>query len=372
MKILIIDSYYSGFLKYFYSKNKDILNLSYSKHLSKLIQVNFGTSDYYSYYLNKAGHKAYDIVANDYDLQSKWALEHGLKYRKTPILSKLQTMPYIHRYIGRPAWIQDLVTAQVSVIKPDIVYVQDLSILNPKTLINIKKTTKLLVGQIACPLPAERNVAAFDLILTSFPHYVKKIKKIGVNSEYFKIGFDPRVLKKIGLKKRIYDVVFIGSFSPNHFAGTKLLEELAAQIPVHVWGQGLEFLSPSSPLRKHFHGSAWGLEMYKILAQAKIVVNRHIGVAENNANNMRLYESTGMGAMLLTDHKQNMHELFNVGKEADTYRNSNELVKKAKYYLANEAIRSKMAKSGQKRTLSSHNYEVRMGELVNILNKYVK
>lgn len=371
MKILIIDTYYSGFLKDFYNKNRSILGKNYSFHLDKLLKSNFGTSDYYSYYLNKMGHSAQDIIANDLRLQKKWAKEHGVNFLSVPLLSKLQSMPYIHRYLGRPSWVQDIVTAQIRAFSPDIVYVQDLSILNPKTLRVIKTTTKLLVGQIACPLPRRANLEPFDLILTSFPHYVNKIRKIGVCSEYFKIGFDPRVLEKIGVKKRIYDIVFIGSFSPNHIAGTKILEELASEIPVHVWGQGLEYLLPTSPLRKNFHGPIWGREMYKILAQAKIVVNRHIGVAEYYANNMRLYESTGMGAMLLTDHKRNLNELFEVDKQVVSYKNSVELIKKAKYYLEHELERIKIAKSGQSKTLLSHSYKKRMVELANILNKYV-
>ena len=40
--------------------------------------------------------------------------------------------------------------------------------------------------------------------------------------------------------------------------------------------------------------------MYKILGRSKISFNRHINTAENNANNMRLYEATGMGSLLLT------------------------------------------------------------------------
>ena len=40
--------------------------------------------------------------------------------------------------------------------------------------------------------------------------------------------------------------------------------------------------------------------MYNILSRSKISFNRHINVAENNANNMRLYEATGMGSLLLT------------------------------------------------------------------------
>ena len=50
--------------------------------------------------------------------------------------------------------------------------------------------------------------------------------------------------------------------------------------------------------------------MYNILSRTKISFNRHINVAENNANNMRLYEATGMGSLLLTDKKDNLMKTF--------------------------------------------------------------
>ncbi len=371
MRILIIDTYYPGFLKSFYREH-NTSNLNYKNHKRLLLDQCFGTSDYYTYNLNKIGEEAEDLIINDGKLQSKWAKENGLKVEIGSLWQKIQLLPLVHKYIGRPDWIQKIALAQIKQYKADIVYLQDLSILNPDTLKECKKYCKLLVGQIACPLPAEANLKCFDLILTSFPHYVDRFRKMGIQSEYFKIAFEKRILKKIKKHKRIYPLVFIGSFSPHHNEGTVLLEKLAKQVPIHIWGQGLQYLSPTSPLRKHYHGEAWGLSMYKILSQSKIVVNRHISVAENNANNMRLYESTGMGALLVTDKKKNLIDLFIPGKEVVEYGNATDLIEKVKFLLQHEKDRKKIALSGQKKTLTKHNYELRMKELQSLLKIYLK
>ena len=370
-KILIIDTYYSGFLRNFYLNNPTTINKSYQEQKKTLLNQCFGTSDYYSYNLQQLGYRADDLIVNDEILQRQWVKEHHLDVSGSNWFSKVQMLPYIHRFLGRPKWVQEITLAQIKVIKPDVVYMQDLSILNSGTLQEIKKICKLLVGQIAYPLPAEENLKQFDLILTSFPHYVERFRKMGINSEYFKIGFEVRVLDKVGEHDRIYDVGFIGSFSPHHSAGTKLLEEVASKIPLHVWGQGINFLSPTSPLRKNYHGEAWGLQMYKMLARTKIVINRHIDVAENHANNMRLYESTGMGAMLITDKKDNLSDLFKVGQEIISYETALDLTKKIEYYLKHEEKRQEIVKMGQKRTLEDHNYKKRMKELVKILERYL-
>jgi hypothetical protein len=52
-----------------------------------------------------------------------------------------------------------------------------------------------------------------------------------------------------------------------------------------------------------------------------VALNRHIAAAEGHANNMRLYEATGVGTCLLTDRGSNLGELFEVGREViDTVR----------------------------------------------------
>ena len=79
---------------------------------------------------------------------------------------------------------------------------------------------------------------------------------------------------------------------------------------MEIFGYGANKLPINSFVRKNHKGIKWGLDMYKILGRSKISFNRHINTAENNANNMRLYEATGMGSLLLTDMKDNLHNLL--------------------------------------------------------------
>ena len=111
--------------------------------------------------------------------------------------------------------------------------------------------------------------------------------------------------------------------------------------------------------------------MYEILSRTKISFNRHIDIALNYANNMRLYEATGMGSLLLTDKKDNLHKLFEIDKEIVTYSSKEEASEKAQYLIANPIKASEIARAGQARTLKEHSYEERMRELLEILNKYI-
>jgi spore maturation protein CgeB len=86
---------------------------------------------------------------------------------------------------------------------------------------------------------------------------------------------------------------------------------------------------------------------------------------------MRLYETTGVGALLLTDWKQNLHELFEPDAEVVTYRTPEECVEKIRYYLEHEDDRARIAQAGQARTLRDHTYRSRMEELVALVEKYL-
>lgn len=364
MKIFIVNTYYKNFLDSFYKENLGIENLSYNEHYKKLIDAQFGTSDFYSKNLNSLGHEAKEFIVNDEKLQKKWARERRVSYRKGYFAS----IPKL-RSLFRSNWLEKIAGAQIAEYNPDIIYSHNLSVFSPD-FIKKNKINRLFVGQIACPLPEEKYLKSHDLILTSFPRFVQHFKSLGIQSEYFRLGFEHTLLTTLKDGPPKHDSVFIGTFGSKHEMGTTLLEEVVQKTDLKIWGRGIQNVREDSPLQKTFQGEAWGHNMYQILHDSKIAINRHIDIAENYANNMRLYEATGVGSMLITDKKNNLGELFIPGKEVETYENSKELIEKINYYLKNEEKRKEIAKRGQARTLSEHSYKGRMVELAQILARY--
>ena len=111
--------------------------------------------------------------------------------------------------------------------------------------------------------------------------------------------------------------------------------------------------------------------MYRALARSRITLNRHIDVAENNANNMRLYEATGVGALLITDRKDNLGEIFEVGREVVAYGSAAEAAELIRHYIAHPEEARRIAQAGQARTLAEHTYRQRMQELAPILERHL-
>jgi len=372
-KIVFIQTNYPDFLDCFYRKNPDWISLDYEGVKSKLLGDEiFGSADFYGRALKKFGWISVELIVNDFNQQSLWAKENGLSVKKGPSL--LRWVPGRYKGIfGLNNWIKKIVFSQIKKIQPKVLYIHDLNIFNKNDIRIFKSWGIRVVGQIAYPLPLDmESLREYDLIVSSFRHYVKLFRSMGIKSAYLRWCFEKDVIKKVKPKKiRKIDVSFVGGFSPHHSNGNKVLEDLAREVKVDFWGYGINFLMPGSPIRKTYHGQAFGKEMYKIFANSKIVVNRHIGVSGKSANNMRMFEATGMGALLITDAKKNMDEFFEVGKEVLTYKNSKELITTVKDYLKRDDAREQIAKRGQKKTLKEHTYSVRMAELNNILLEFV-
>src|SRR5205814_3328492 len=68
-----------------------------------------------------------------------------------------------------------------------------------------------------------------------------------------------------------------------------------------LWGSRPNTLRASSPLHRCYQGEVWGVDMYQVLQRSRITLNSHIDMAGNEAGNVRLFESTGVGTFLLTE-----------------------------------------------------------------------
>ena len=227
------------------------------------------------------------------------------------------------------------------------------------------------MGQYASPLPKGRDFSAYDLMISSLPNLVDYFRRQGLPSEVHRLGFEPSVIERLGESKDRISISFVGSLSSAHSSRRELLEYVCQHAPVDVWGYGSDRMLKSSPVAGRYRGSAWGYEMYRILGRSMMTLNHHIDVAGPYANNMRLYEATGVGTLLLTDWKANLNELFELGNEVLAYRSPGECSELIQYYLKHEDERKAIARAGQQRTLREHTYYRRMQELIDIVHKYL-
>ncbi|PDT18284.1 hypothetical protein CO670_02435 [Rhizobium sp. J15] len=384
MRVFIINTDYPVFLRRFYADHPHLDSASYAEQMAARNESLFGVFDAYSLGFRHCGHEAIEVHANNGTMQTAWMKENGyapprLATRSKPslwaraarrLLPTATTRQLIDSsFTLRPAtpvegWsLAEMLLEQVKLFRPDIVLNQSVSEVGSDLLMKMKPHAGKFVGQIASPLPDNEGYAAYDMMISSLPNFVDFYRRKGIPAHLNRLGFDPRVLHTIGRVERNIDVSFVGSVSEAHADRTTLLEYLTRNTDIAIWGGGRDQLSNASPILPRHKGEAWGAEMFHILGSSKITVNNHIGIAENFANNMRLYEATGMGALLVTDRKSNIAEIFEPGREVVCYDSAEECAELIRFYQKNDHERERIAQAGQRRTLQDHNYNIRTQEL---------
>jgi spore maturation protein CgeB len=373
-RFLIVNADYPDFLDKLYS-GSGLERASYQEQMQARIDSLFGVSDFYPRNLAELGHTAVEVFINNRFLQQAWAREHGVKIASWPlprVVLRRGVVPWL--VLDRSEWMAAILRAQVEDFRPDVLLTHSLTDFPTKFWTSMRSHYRVLVGQIAAPLAEDIDLGPFNLMLSSLPNFVERFRAAGLRAEPFRLAFDPSVLASLKESLRptpapTVDVSFVGSLSAHHPGRQAWLEQLCREVPIQVWGQGVDSLPGDSPIRKVYCGPAWGIQMYRVLARSRISVNHHIELSGSYANNMRLYETTGVGTLLVTDWKQNLDEMFEPAAEVVAYRTPQECVEKIRHLLEHEEERARIAKAGQARTLRDHTYRSRMAELVTLVEK---
>ena len=370
--ILIIDTYYPAFLNSISTQQNQLS--SYIDIHKNLMSYSFGTSDAYSTGLKKLGWDAKEVIPNYQLIQGAWGREHSRRLWKS-----LDHVPpsYVARIpLVRDLWSQlptlhRILEHQISEIDPTVVYFQDLNFASPRLLKKLRVQGKLVVGQIASPLPPPSRLKLFDIILSSLPNQIDQIRSVGVASDFLPIAFDQRVLQRVPVpEERDIPISFVGGISKFHNSTIPLLSAVHDSCSdLQIFGYGAEALRDHRNLSQIHEGERWGHDMYQILLRSKATLNRHISVSGEFANNMRLFEATGAGTLLITDYKKNLHEYFQIGKDILAYTSIDEAADMAKWTTNKPKEAAAIARSGQHKTLTDHTYDICMVKLDKILSR---
>jgi spore maturation protein CgeB len=366
LKIVIVDTCYEAFLANHYGATPGLANASYEQQHRALLDRSFGTTDAYSRNLRELGHEATELISNCRPMQLTWAEERSLPL---PVAAKLRP--------AQLAWgtLRRILDAQIEELDPDVVYVQDVTHverLRPRAL-----EGRYLVAQVGSQLPSLEVLRRYDLVTTLMPPLVRRLHALDIDAEYLGAAFDEAVLSRLqggGVTAapdagRRHPVSFVGTIHSDrvHRGGVQLLERLSSDVDLELWGQVDAKLPRSSPIRSRYRGQAWGMDMYRVLAQSRIAVNRHGDVAGGYAANMRMFEATGVGALLVTESATNLPDFFEPGREVVAYNGVDDLVEKIRYFLEHDEERRRIAAAGQRRTLTEHTYGHRIRQLAGML-----
>lgn len=87
------------------------------------------------------------------------------------------------------------------------------------------------------------------------------------------------------------------------------------------------------------------------------------------AVNQRVFDVPACGGFIITDHRDQMEDLFDLGKEAIVYKKTEEISPLMREFLADKNLRESISAAARKRILAEHTYEIRLQKLLQTMRE---
>jgi hypothetical protein len=206
------------------------------------------------------------------------------------------------------------------------------------------------------------DLSQYDLVVCNFPSIVEDWRRRGCKAAYFIPAHDPAMDAYASARADDFDLIFVGGFSRHHLKRSEALRTVAA-IPgirsrLYLEDSRLTKLANAFPfmpfLRSLRHPDEiralradpmYGREAYAGFAKSRIVFNGAVDMAGNDRGNMRCFEATGCGAVLLTDAGR-YPDGFVDGKTMVTYSSAQQIPELVKRLIEDTSLSTSIAEAG--------------------------
>jgi Flp pilus assembly protein TadD len=192
----------------------------------------------------------------------------------------------------------------------------------------------------------------FDLVCTTASSALPKFQALGLGAKVIKSQWAcNHELYVPADGPREFEMSFVGM---NHGNRQEVIDRVhAAGLPLTVFGHGWE----------HYPRASFQ-DMVRIFARSKINLNlSNASVMTGQQIKGRNFEVPGTRAFLLSGQADNLGDYFEEGKEVVTYATEDEMIEKARFYLANDSAREAIADAAYRRTLAEHTWHHRFDEI---------
>lgn len=305
------------------------------------------------------GWNVMEVFGDFQELQTRWAQEHDCELENSH-------------------WKDQALMAQLDHFRPEIVFCDDVSRL-PQAFLNDRPSfVRVFAAYQGFPMNFDRLRAA-DVVYTCTPSIQLAFNDCGFNTELVNHSFDPGILNTLPKQTEKHGFIFSGhsgyGYDWHHRTRYKLLHWLLTHSPIEAWLVERDltlFPDIEDPLRDLFphntHPPVYGKDMYALMRSSKVVLNIHADAAYGHSGNMRMFEATGAGACMLTEHSLNVGDLFEPDVEVVTYRSPEECLEKALYLLGNDDVRREIGRKAQERTFKEHLADHRTRQMFDSIN----
>jgi hypothetical protein len=227
---------------------------------------------------------------------------------------------------------------------------------------------------------------ACDLILYHSPAYSRdmemgeKLRYVGAKkSAYWPLGlfdaaFTPDLPEKeLFAHERDLDVVFVGAL---YLGKMPLLAKVKKAFGSRCRMHGLASLKKNIYFNLKYGWPGWVRPIPQsayipLYQRAKIGINIH-NRGKYTVGSYRLYELPANGVMQISDGDEYLGTFFDVGNEIVGYLNPDDLIDKIRFYLANDAERTRIARNAYRRVRSDYRVKTLLNNAADIIAQAIK
>jgi hypothetical protein len=349
-KIVQIESFYEKFLESFLLQNPFLSNLPYKNQIQTLFDSGWSSGQNVVPYLNPSQWESHYLIPTCEWLQRSWALENGLP-------------------LGIP--LDLILFHQLQTISPDVIYLSDIPCFNFGLLDALNKKP-FVVGWHATALNPNIQWSRIDLVLSGIKAIRNRALELGAKSAEEFMSASPNY-RQLTLNSSLGVSAIVG-FAGSFFGGlhevrARLLFETGSRLTnkkIDIF-TGNPFCDPNVGFVK-FHPPVFGSEVVTQYSKCDIVldIRADFGLPgeemyHRETSNMRIFEATRAGTLLLAENCSNLDKYFEIDQEIVTFSSSEEMLDKINYYLDDRNIKERLniSKQGYKRTISEHSIEKR-------------
>jgi hypothetical protein len=283
---------------------------------------------------------AFYTNGDDARLQGLWARENGLKADS----------------------LENILLAQMEHHRSEVFYNLDPIRYGSSFLARLPGCVKKSICWRAAP-SGNADLTKYDLVVCNFPSILDNWRQKGCKVAYFFPAHDPVMDIYAEQRRNEWDLVFIGGFSRHHANRVEALKA-AASVPgirarFHLEDSRLTRLANFLPfvpglgsyrhpkeIRAVLAGPIYGRDAYSALSSARIAFNGAVDMAGKDRGNMRCFEATGCGAVLLTDAGL-YPEGFIDGVTMVMYSSAEQIPELIKHLITNASWAESIAKEGR-------------------------
>lgn len=371
-RILKVTSNSPKYLEYFNQQYPHIKDLSFMEHRRTLEWDAYAENGFWTLNMAKfPGFQFQEHYLDNRGLQEKWAMEHGVRWKKN--------------------WISGILEEQIAEFEPSLIYEDEVFLFTPEYRKKLKLKFPFIKHFIGWDGYIKSDISRFlgcDLMFTCIPGIKEKYRIKGMNCYLLPFGFEPSILDRLNPGKPRMDISFVGNIIPNiHSQRLRILFLLSRSFEIHYWISNFSNHISHLKRRANYYlqsnltdwakiqylerinqGNAYGLKMYSIFRDSKITLNIH-GDQVSDAGNLRLIETTGTGTCLVTDHKHNLSQYFEEGKEVITFHSPEEVVARITDLLTNDSMRKEIAGSGQRKVFKEFSFSDRVNRFLTVIGQ---